>query len=95
VRRNKIKLYPDNTWLWLAGANLLLCLAFLLFFILVTWLSIGAAQAWEFQSPISFEDDEPVIKKPVPAAPPEIRSTYTQRETAPPPPEVKPIRYPL
>jgi hypothetical protein len=94
VRRNKINPYPDNTWLWLAGANLLLCLAFLLFFILVTWLSIGSAQAWEFQSPISFDDDEPVIKKPTPAAPPEIRSTYTQRETAPPPPEVKPYKIP-
>ncbi len=94
MRRNKTKLYPDNTWLWLGGANLLLCLAFLMFFILVTWLSIGTAQAWEFQSPISFDDDKPVIKKPVAAAPPEIRSTYTQRETAPPPPEVKPYKIP-
>jgi hypothetical protein len=94
VLPNKIKLYPDNTWLWLAGANLLLCLAFLLFFILVAWLSIGTAQAWEFQSPISFEDEKPAIKKPSPAAPPEIRSTYTQRETAPPPPEVQPYQIP-
>jgi uncharacterized membrane protein SirB2 len=54
VHRNKIKPYPNNTWLWLAGVNLLLCFAFLLFFILVTWLSIGSAQAWEFQSPHQF-----------------------------------------
>ncbi len=58
------------------------------------WLSIGAAQAWEFQSPISFEDEKPAIKKPTPTAPPEIRSTYTQQETAPSPPDVKPYQIP-
>jgi hypothetical protein len=94
VRPNKIKLYPDNIWLWLAGANLLLCLAFLLFFIIVTWLSIGTAQAWEFQLPIKLEDEEKKPIKPSPAAPPEIRNTYTQRETAPSPPEVKPYKIP-
>lgn len=67
----------------------------LLTFILGAWLlSNGAAQAWEFQSPISFDDEKPVIKKPSPAAPPEIRSTYTQQETAPPPPEVQPYQIP-
>ena len=65
MHRNKIKLYPDNIWLWLAGTNLLLCLAFLLFFILVAWLSIGSAQAWEFQSPIKLEDEETRHKKAI------------------------------
>jgi len=34
----------------------------LLTHILGAWLSIGAAQAWEFQLPIKLEDEKPVIK---------------------------------
>lgn len=31
--------YPDNTWLLLAGVNILLCVAFLLFFAWAVWLT--------------------------------------------------------
>ena len=94
MRRNKIDPYPDNTRRCPAGANRLLRPAFLLSLIFVSWLSISAGQAWEFQSPINFDDEEPKIKKPVAAAPPEIRSTYTQHETAPTPPKVQPYQIP-
>jgi hypothetical protein len=83
---------PDGTWLWLAGANLLLCLAFLLFFVIVAWLSVSTAKAWELQSPIRF-DEEPIVKPP-PPKPPESPHTFTERETAPPPPEVRPYSIP-
>jgi len=94
VRRNKIDPYLNHARLWPSGANRLLRPAFLLFLIFINWLSISAAQAWEFQSPINFDDKEPAINKPVEAAPPDIKSLNTQREIAPPPPKVQPYQIP-
>lgn len=59
MRQSKHDPYPDSFWFLAAGINLLLCLVFLLFFVFVAWLSIGTAQAWEWQLPIKLDDNRP------------------------------------
>jgi len=59
VRQSKRSAYPDGFWLLAAGVNLLLCVAFLLFFLFVAWLSVSTAHAWEFQLPIKTDDNRP------------------------------------
>ena len=51
MHQNKTKLYPDNTWLWLALVNLLLCLSFLLLFIVIAMLSVSTTKAEEHKPP--------------------------------------------
>lgn len=91
--QNKRSPYPPDNWLWLAVANLILCLAFLLLFIVLAALSISTAHAWEFQSPIKFSDDNQ-IERPPPPLPTKPESAHKEAETAPPPPEVKPYTIP-
>jgi hypothetical protein len=95
VQRNKPDPYPDSFWLLAAGFNLLLCLVFLLFFIVVAWLSIGTAHAWEWQFPIKLDDDR--LEHPTNAA------KATPREEPAPPrieadkpkaPTVQPYQFP-
>lgn len=82
--RFKSNPYPDSTWLWLAAFNLLLALAFLLFFIAVAALSATSAHA-EF----------PWEKKPAAdLPPPTIEIAPAKPEKAPPPPEIRPYKIP-
>lgn len=94
MRQNKPDPYPDSFWLLAAGFNLLLCLVFLLFFIVVAWLSIGTAHAWEWQFPIKLDEsksEHPTeTVKPVPRedAPPQVNADQ------PKPPAVLPYQFP-
>lgn len=95
MRQNKPRHdpYPDNTWLWLAGANLLLCLTFLLLFIALAWLSISTAKAWELQLPIKLDDNKP--EHPVEA----VRAAPHDEPPAigperPRPPNIQPFQFP-
>lgn len=94
TRRNKratSALRPDNTWLWGAAVNLLLCVAFLLFFLCVAALSASAARAdWSFQSPIKWGDDE--NEKP-PVYTPKQEPVQTAHDR-PKPPDVQPFKIP-
>lgn len=58
MRLNKTKHLPDDSWVWLAIADLLLSLVFLLFFIVITWFSVNTAHAEE--KPV-FAPNPPVI----------------------------------
>lgn len=67
---DKSNSYPDNFWLLAAGINLLLCLVYLLLFIVVDWLSIGTAKADE-RPPLIVDESPPAREKAPP--PPDIR----------------------
>ena len=88
--RHKTRTYsePDNCWILLAVANLLLAMAFLVFFILITFLAAYSptAQAWDW--PTFGEDQKPTTALEVPPAPP------PKREKAPPPPDIQPYQIP-
>jgi hypothetical protein len=58
VRLNKTKHLSDDSWVWLAIADLLLSLVFLLFFIVIAWFSVNTAHAEE--KPV-FAPNPPVI----------------------------------
>lgn len=96
MRRNKLKTdpSPDNAWLWLAGANLLLCVVFLLFFVFVAWLSISEARAWEWQSPIRLDDDETERPPATKLKPARVEAESAEARERPAPPDVQPFRFP-
>lgn len=83
--------YPSNIWLWLAGANLLLCLAFLLLFIALAALSVGTAHAWEFQAPIKLDDSK--LGHPTDAAKPAPHDEPLPADK-PKPPNIQPFQFP-
>jgi hypothetical protein len=78
--------YPDSFWLWAAAVNLLLALAFLLFFVVVSYLAVysQAAHAFDITWDKKKDDSPPLI----------VQEPPPEREKAPPPPDIQPFEIP-
>jgi hypothetical protein len=93
VRQNKRSPYLSDIWLWLAGANLLLCLVFLLLFIALAALSVGTARAdWSFQLPIKLDDNK--LEHPTDAAKPAYSEGGQATLDKPKAPNIQPYQVP-
>jgi hypothetical protein len=87
VPRNKpdLKVTPWPEWVILAALNLLLALAFLLFFVAVASLAVYPGAVHAFEWPLDKEKEAPplIIQEPPP-----------EREKAQPPPDIQPFEIP-
>lgn len=88
--------HPGDAWLWGAALNLLLCLAFLLFFVAVAWLSAGIARAegWHWQWPVELDDAPPVARPAPEPGPQQAETNAPELRQRPLPPDVQPYQFP-